>query len=78
MNFDELSNAFFRFPIRPIGAELAGGAFRRPPPVGRVSLRPTVGRGLITFHELSNAVFSSSLALLAMKIAGESDYFGKF
>ena len=45
MNFDELSNTVFRFPIRPIGAELSGGFFG-PPPVGRVSFRDPVGRGL--------------------------------
>ena len=32
MVFDELSNAFFRFPLRCAGAELVGGRRDAPPP----------------------------------------------
>ena len=46
--FDELSNAFFRFSLRPIGAEIAGGGgVQTPPsPVGSGKSGVPVGRGL--------------------------------
>ena len=45
MVFDELSNAFFRFPLRCAGAELVGGASRRPPPPppGAAKVAPSTG-----------------------------------
>ena len=46
INSDELSNAFFRFSIRPIGAEILGVVTNHPPPVGRGKYRGPVGRGL--------------------------------
>ena len=45
MIFDELSIAFFRFPLRSPGAELAGGRIPAPPAV-RGIWRPPAGRGL--------------------------------
>ena len=46
MIFAELSNAVFCFCLRCIEAELEGGAFKRPPPVGGGKSRGPVGRGL--------------------------------
>ena len=46
MNFDELSNNYFRFSIRIIGAELEGGAVIRPPAERRWR-RPPARCGII-------------------------------
>ena len=47
MIFRELSNAAFRFSLRRPGAEIMGGAFKRPPPAGGGKSRGPAGRGLI-------------------------------
>ena len=45
--FDEHSNAFFRFSLRPIGAEIDGGSNTPPPPpVGSGKSGVPMGRGL--------------------------------
>ena len=46
MIFRELSNAAFRFSLRRPGAEIMGGAFKRPPPAGGGKSRGPAGRGL--------------------------------
>ena len=46
MIFDELSNAVFRFSLRPLGAEIEGGCSTTPPPAGRGKSRGPAGRGL--------------------------------
>ena len=46
MIFDELSNAALRISLRCLGAELEGGAFKRPPPAGGGKSRGPAGRGL--------------------------------
>ena len=47
MIFRELSNAAFCFSLRQSGAEIMGGAFKRPPPpAGGGKSRGPAGRGL--------------------------------
>ena len=48
MIFRELSNATFRFSLRRPGAEIMGGAFKRPPPPQQAVGNPEAqqGRGL--------------------------------
>ena len=48
MIFRELSNAAFRFSLRRPGAEIMGGALKRPPPpAGGGKSRGPAGRGII-------------------------------
>ena len=46
MIFRELSSAAFCFSLRQPGAEIMGGAFKRPPPAGGGKSRGPAGRGL--------------------------------
>ena len=45
MIFDELLIAFFRFPLRALGAELDGGVFEPPPHQGVQNLEAHQGAG---------------------------------
>ena len=58
MIFRELSNAAFRFSLRQPGAEIMGGAFKRPPPAGGGKSRGPAGRGL-SVTMLSAAVITN-------------------
>ena len=46
MIFDNLSNAFFRFSLRRLGAKLERGRLAPPPPAVRESLGAPTRRGL--------------------------------
>ena len=43
--FRELSNAAFRFSLRRPGAEIMGGAFKRPPPPQQAVENPEAQQG---------------------------------
>ena len=45
MIFRELSNAAFRFSLRRPGAEIMGGAFKRPPPPQQAVENPEAQQG---------------------------------
>ena len=57
MIFREPSNAAFRFSLRRPGAEIMGGAFKRPPPpAGGGKSRGPAGRGLIAMIDDGNEI----------------------
>ena len=74
MIFLELSNAAFRFSLRRPGAEIMGGAFKRPPPpAGGGKSRGPAGRGLT---ELNHKVTDQQLTELIFGIAMPTYGFG--
>ena len=58
--YDEFLTFFFRFSLRPIGAEIDGGVFKQLPPVGGGKSGAPVGRGLRAIKGLKEVKFQNS------------------